>query len=178
MDEREPRRDPARPGEPRSDPAGAGVAIEAAAAADAADVIALIGRVFEEYGLVLVPADEVPDLLAFDRHYGAPRGAFFVAREAGVLVGSVGVERRDADTAEVHRLYLDMRLRGRGIGRALLEAAIAWSRAAGAGHLVLWSDTRFDRAHALYERMGFRRTGEREVPDVNQSREYRYERSA
>jgi hypothetical protein len=41
---------------------------------------------------------------------------------------------------------------------------------------VLWSDTRFDRAHVLYERMGFRRTGERALHDINHSREYCYER--
>jgi hypothetical protein len=42
---------------------------------------------------------------------------------------------------------------------------------------VLWSDTRFDLAHRLYERLGFHRTGERELPgDVNDTREFRYER--
>ena len=42
--------------------------------------------------------------------------------------------------------------------------------------LPLWSDTRFTRAHALYSRLGFVRTGERALPgDVNQTREYRYD---
>jgi GNAT superfamily N-acetyltransferase len=58
----------------------------------------------------------------------------------------------------------------------LVEAVIEWCRAEGIEHLVLWSDTRFDRAHMLYERMGFRRTGERALHDINQSREYGYER--
>ncbi|MBI4011908.1 MAG: GNAT family N-acetyltransferase, partial [Candidatus Rokubacteria bacterium] len=68
--------------------------------------------------------------------------------------------------------------RGRGVGRALVEAVLGWCRGTGIGHLVLWSDTRFDRAHVLYQRMGFRRTGERELPgDVNHTREFRYERA-
>lgn len=150
--------------------------VEPAGRADAPDVIRLIARVFAEYGFVFEPAAEVPDLLAFARHYAPPHGAFFVVREGAEVVGSVGVERLRPGAAELHRLYLDPHLRGRGIGRALVEAVIGWCRAEGLRHLVLWSDTRFDRAHALYERMGFQQTGERALRDVNQSREYRYER--
>jgi GNAT superfamily N-acetyltransferase len=148
-----------------------------AAADDLPGVIELIGRVYQEYGFVYEPATEVPDLLAFNRHYQAPRGAFFVARDGERLVGSVGVERVDDRTAELHRLYLDADLRGQGTGRRLVDAVLGWCRAEGVGHLLLWSDTRFDLAHRLYERMGFRRTGERVLPDdVNQTREYRFER--
>jgi GNAT superfamily N-acetyltransferase len=155
----------------------AGVVIEPATTADVPAVIDLIGRVYEEYGFVFEPATELPDLFAFERHYGVPEGAFFVAREAGRLVGSVGVTRLAGDVAELHRLYLDAALRGRGLGRALVETVLAWCRGEGVLHLLLWSDTRFDRAHALYTRMGFTRTGERELPgDVNNTREFRYER--
>jgi hypothetical protein len=42
--------------------------------------------------------------LRFPAHYGAARGAFFVVRRAAFVVGSVGVERLDANTAELHRL--------------------------------------------------------------------------
>lgn len=145
---------------------------------DVAGVIALIGRVFTEYGFIYDPATEVPDLLHFERHYQAPHGGFFVVRPADVVVGSVGVERLDADTAELHRLYLDAAWRGRGTGQALVEVVLDWCRTAGISRLTLWSDTRFDRAHRLYDRMRFRRTGERVLPgDVNHSREFRFERA-
>jgi len=145
--------------------------------ADAPGVIELIGRVYAEYGFVYEPEVEWPDLFRFDQHYAAPRGAFFVVREGEVIVGSVGVERLDADSAELHRLYLDARLRGQGTGRALLESALAWCRAERISQMILWSDTRFDQAHRLYTRMGFRQTGERILPDdANQTREYRFER--
>ena len=155
----------------------ADLAVVSARVADAPAIIRLIGRVFAEYGFVFEAATEVPDLLAFASHYGGSRGAFFVVRRGGDIAGSVGVERVASDTAELHRLYLDAALRGQGLGRALVEAVLGWCRAEGIRHLVLWSDTRFDRAHALYARMGFLRTGERDIPgDANQSREYRYER--
>src|SRR5204863_7181502 len=101
---------------------------------------------------------------------------FFVLHDQEGIVGSLGIERLEGHGAELHRLYLDAALRGRGLGRTLVETGIAWCRAEGIRHLSLWSDTRFDRAHTLYERMGFQRTGERALHDSNQSREYRYER--
>jgi GNAT superfamily N-acetyltransferase len=154
------------------------VGVCAARRDDAPEVIALIGRVFTEYGLIYEPAAEVPDLIDFDAHYAAPHGAFFVARVGERIVGSVGVERLDRDSAELHRLYLDAEFRGRGFGRALVETVVEWCRTRAVSRLVLWSDTRFEQAHRLYDRMGFCRTGERELPgDVNETREYRYERS-
>jgi RimJ/RimL family protein N-acetyltransferase len=54
---------------------------------------------------------------------------------------------------------------------------LAWCRVAERRRLVLWSDTRFERAHRLYLRMGFVRRGERTLPeDVNDTREYGFER--
>ena len=146
--------------------------------ADVPGVIDLIGRVFVEYGLIFDPPVEVGDLFNFASHYEPPGGAFFVVRDGDRIAGSIGVERIDARSAEIHRLYLDVHLRGQGVGRALVEACLAWCRAQGIPHLILWSDTRFDRSHVLYTRMGFQQTGIREVHgDINDSHEYRFERA-
>jgi N-acetylglutamate synthase-like GNAT family acetyltransferase len=153
------------------------VTIGPAGTHDVPGVVELIGRVFSEYGFVWDPAAEVPDLFDFNRHYAGAHGAFWVARRDTAIVGSVGVERLSTDQAELHRLYVDPALRGRGVGNALVETVLAWCRSRKIRHLLLWSDTRFDRAHRLYQRMGFARTGARELPgDINETREYRYER--
>ena len=139
-------------------------------------MIELIGRVFVEYGWIWNPATEVPDLLRWTA-YEPPHGAFFVIRQEGRVVGSVGVDRVADDTAELHRLYLDRAVRGRGLGDALVETILGWCRAGGVRRLVLWSDTRFVHAHRLYLRHGFRQAGERVLPeDVNQTRELSFER--
>jgi GNAT superfamily N-acetyltransferase len=154
------------------------IVIEPARAGDVPAIIALIGRVFAEYEFIWDPSTEVPDLLELERRYTGPAGAFWVARLAGEVVGSVGVERLPDGRAELHRLYLDATFRGRGVGRALVDTVLAWCREAGIGHLILWSDTRFDRAHRLYEGMGFTKTGERKLPDdPNDTREFAYERA-
>ena len=151
--------------------------VEPATTADAAQVIELIGRVFVEYGFIFDRGMEVPDLLEFASHYLPPKGAFFVIRIGEAVVGSVGIERLEGATAEIHRLYVDRSFRGQGMGRALVEAVLAWCRNESLKRLVLWSDTRFERAHVLYERMGFRKTGERALDDINTTREFGYELS-
>jgi len=154
------------------------VTIAPATRADAPGVIDLIGRVFVEYGWIWDPAIEVPDLLQWAPHYEPPHGAFWVIRQDERVVGSAGVDRVDARAAELHRLYLDPAVRGRGLGDALVETVVAWCRERAVARLVLWSDTRFEHAHRLYVRKGFRQTGERVLPeDANQTREYHFERT-
>jgi N-acetylglutamate synthase-like GNAT family acetyltransferase len=153
------------------------VTIVPATRADAPAVIELIGRVFAEYGWIWEPATEVPDLLRWTP-YEPPHGAFFVVRQGRRVVGCVGVDRVREDVAELHRLYLEPGMRGRRLGDALVETILGWCRGNGIARLVLWSDTRFVHAHELYRRHGFAHTGARELPeDVNQSREYRFERA-
>jgi N-acetylglutamate synthase-like GNAT family acetyltransferase len=148
-----------------------------ATADDVPAVMLLIGRVFAEYGLLLMPVFEVPDLLQFDAHYTAPHGAFWIMHDDTRVVGSVGVDRIDERTAELHRLYVDAGQRGRGIGQRLVETVLDWARVQGLARVVLWSDTRFENSHRLYRRLGFEQLGERVVEgDINHSREYRFER--
>ena len=92
------------------------------------------------------------------------------------MVGSIAAELIGEGVAELHRLYLDAELRGRGLGRALLLAGEQWAAGQGCERVVLWSDTRFAEAHRLYERGGYAKTGERSLADVNATVEWRYER--
>ncbi|MGN6814575.1 MAG: GNAT family N-acetyltransferase [Solirubrobacterales bacterium] len=57
--------------------------------------------------------------------------------------------------AHLQELYVVPDLRGRGIGRALLEATIEFARAAGATNLDLNTGETDTVARALYESMGF-----------------------
>lgn len=155
------------------------IRIEPAGPAEAPEVIELVHRVFDEYGFIWDPEEEFWDLLGDDFPYLEPRGALWVGRDAGRrIVGSIAAELVEGGAAaEFHRLYLDAHLRGAGHGRRLMLEAIGWARRAGCERVVLWSDTRFEDAHRLYERLGFQRGGERKLDDVNKTTEYRYERS-
>ena len=151
--------------------------IDTANRSDAPDVMALIGRIFDEYGFDWTAEEEFWDLLGPDYPYDPPRGQMWVMRDQmGQVVGSVAVEQLDERTAEFHRLYLDARLRGTGRGRRLLETAERWAIAQGCVRGILWSDTNFLDAHRLYERMGYERSGQRQLDDRNQTVEYGFER--
>jgi RimJ/RimL family protein N-acetyltransferase len=89
---------------------------------------------------------------------------FLVARLDGAVVGSVRARVRDDGTADVGRLIVHPRLQGRGLGTRLLvavEAALPAAR-----RFELFTGHRSARNLALYERLGYRRCGERRVSDT------------
>ncbi len=145
---------------------------------DSAGVIALIASVFDEYpGCVLDVDAEEPELRApatrFER--------FWVLERADRVMGCIGfathVGAAGEPCVELEKLYLSNELRGQGFGRKLIELVEAHARERGLALVELWSDTRFERAHSVYQRLGYRRTGrERELHDLSNTREYHFEK--
>ena len=94
------------------------------------------------------------------------RTILVAADDEGALLGYVQlgevdipeVEDRPGDAA-LQRLYVDTGLQGRGLGRALLEAALRHPRLAGASRVFLTVWEQNERAVRLYERAGFRVVG-------------------
>lgn len=91
--------------------------------------------------------------------------AVFVAEaDDGELVGRLSVAR-DAHPASSHvadiGLMVAKSARRRGVGRALLEAAVEWARSAGVRKLELHVFPWNEPAIRLYEKFGFEREGYR-----------------
>ena len=84
-------------------------------------------------------------------------GAFLVAYLDDVAVGCGALRRLDPATAEIKRMYVDPSVRGRGIGRALVEALEREARLLSVTRIVLETGTRLAPAIKLYEAMGFAR---------------------
>ena len=107
-------------------------------------------------------ADERRYIKALRRYAHA---AVFVAEwDDGAIVGRLSVGRdphpSSAHVADVG-LMVAMSARRQGVGRALLEAAIAWARSAGVRKLELHVFPWNEAAIALYESVGFEREGYR-----------------
>jgi putative acetyltransferase len=83
------------------------------------------------------------------------RGAFLVARADGAPVGCGAVRLLEDHDAELKRMYVVPEARGRGVGRALLDALESEARVLGARRLVLETGVRQTAALALYRRAGF-----------------------
>jgi putative acetyltransferase len=93
-----------------------------------------------------------------------PDAAVFVAEDEGCVVGRLSVAR-DQHPASSHVADLGLMVaashRRRGIGRALLEAAVGWAREADVRKLELHVFPHNEPAIRLYEEFGFEREGYR-----------------
>ncbi len=147
--------------------------------ADTAAVQALIGGIYQAYGFDL-------DLEGEERHLNAPGpafeawgGAFWVVEgPGGAIVGTVAARPGPTpQSAELKAMYVDPAWRRRGLGAALEGVVASWARQRGAARLILWSDTRFDAAHAMYRRLGYTQEGQRALHDPYDSVEYGFWRA-
>ena len=148
---------------------------------DADGFIALIGACWGEYpGCILDVDGEVPELRALGTYFRDQGGRLWVAEQDGRIIGMIATRPLKEDAAwEICRMYLDGAARGSGLAARLLDTAEAHARACGAERMVLWTDTRFTRAHGFYEKLGYVRQGSiRILDDVSNSLEFRYTKPA
>ncbi|TCZ59761.1 GNAT family N-acetyltransferase [Roseicella aquatilis] len=148
---------------------------------DAEDFVALIGACWSEYpGCILDVDGELPELRALASHTAGLGGALWAAECDGRVIGMVAAKPRPEEAAwEIGRMYVLPEAHGTGLGAQLLQTAEAHALAAGAARLVLWSDTRFDRAHRFYEKGSYVRQGPiRMLDDISHSLEFRYAKPA
>lgn len=115
---------------------------------------------------------EAPELRRLASYYAERRGALWLAGDGAGMVATVPLE---AGAWEICRVYVHPSQHGAGLGPALLATAERHAIASGATELVLWTDTRFHRAHRFYEKQGYVREGAvRALHDIAGTIEYRY----
>lgn len=91
---------------------------------------------------------------------GAGTQAMVLAWDGGHAIGIAGVFATDDGAWQVISMWVDPAARGRGAGRALLDAVVAWAREQDAVRRIRLSVTDGnDAARRLYERYGFTETG-------------------
>lgn len=140
------------------------------ATAQDAEAICELSRVLVEDGRgMVIDPDEVGSVEAtrarIERFVG-DADCFLVAELDHVLVGTVDVARIPRRRL-LHNGLLTMgvhpRAQGQGIGRALVEAALAWAEANGVERIELYTLASNVRAQRLYESVGFRLAWRREA---------------
>jgi RimJ/RimL family protein N-acetyltransferase len=142
--------------------------IRRAEPADAPALVELGNEVGSEPEGWLISADGWRSVAEERRYLRAlrrfPHAAVFVAEDEARIVGRLSLSR-DQHPASAHVADLGLMVaaghRGRGIGRALLDAAVEWARAAGITKLELHVFPHNEPAIRLYERYGFEREGYR-----------------
>lgn len=86
----------------------------------------------------------------------APGGAIFLARLNGAIVGTCALINAGDGRLELSKMAVTQDCQGLGLGRRLIERALAHFRASGASLLFLESNSKLQPALALYESVGFR----------------------
>jgi ribosomal protein S18 acetylase RimI-like enzyme len=137
-----------------------------------------------EIGDLRVAAYEAGGFLSDASHYGETlrtlghdgRGQILAAvdESTGQILGTIMLQLwpdaghvvRGSDEAEIRALAVAPEARGRGAGRALLQAVIDRARASGVRHLLLCTQTTMLAAQHLYAEAGFGRLPERDFSPV------------
>lgn len=106
---------------------------------------------------------------------GEDRATYIVERESRPVGMATGLLVEDDPTsAMLVGVWIDPMVRGQGVGVALVETVMTWARGQGRRRLELWATESNAPAVRLYERMGFRPTGETEpLPHTPAVREMR-----
>ncbi len=164
----------AGPGDNGGDSGGdSEIVLRAARDADGPGVIAVVAAVYAEYpGCILDVKTEVPELKAPASAYARRSGRFWIAAEEARILGCVACRPAPERGLEMEKLYVARAARRYGLGTRLLDLVEAEATARQAGYITLWTDTRFEAAHAFYKAHGFRRSGLRELNDASQRVEY------
>jgi len=131
--------------------------LRAATNADCEPVRDLVFTILCEYGLKPDLGCTDADLNDIEQSYLARGGVFHVLEEQdGSIIGSYGLYPMEPGTCELRKMYLHQGYRGRGLGRRLLEDALACARQLGFTRITLETASVLKEAIRLYERYGFR----------------------
>ena len=114
--------------------------------------VELVEETLPEFGFSRDPVHDVD--LASPLSYYADA---WVVLEGEQVVGSVALRDRGQGALELKRMYLRPQVRGRGLGRRLLETALARARRRHATKVVLDTTEQMEAARHLYEQYGFER---------------------
>jgi GNAT superfamily N-acetyltransferase len=140
----------------------AGVRMREANEDDLPSVLALYAQPDIDDGDVL----DIASARAIPRRFAEyPDYRLFVAEQDGTVVGSYALlvmhnlGHLGAPSAVVEDVVVEPAQQGKGVGKQMLQHALAEARGRGCYKLALSANMKRDRAHAFYEALGFRRHG-------------------
>ncbi len=118
----------------------------------------LVYEVLEEYGLMPDPDTTDADINDIDSAYFKRGGVFYILEEQdGAAIGCYGLYPVGHRACELRKMYLVRAHRGKGLGRFMLEDALAKARRMEFKTVVLETASVLKEAIDLYERYGFGR---------------------
>ncbi len=128
-----------------------------------------IGRVIWLHGVIY--AAEYGFDRTFEAYVAGPLAEFalsctdreriWLAEQDGRCVGSIAIVTLSPETALLRWFLVDPSVRGAGLGKSLLNGAVAFCRSAGYQSVALWTVSALKVATHLYRSAGFERVEEK-----------------
>lgn len=123
---------------------------------DVSGVVDLVRATLAEFGITFGQGASTDDQLSeLPESYLSEGGAFFVAVDGDVVVGTAGVAAIEPGVFELRKMYLHPSTRGQGLGQQLFDACLAHVTGKGGKRVVLDTTEKMTAAIAFYERNGF-----------------------
>jgi N-acetylglutamate synthase-like GNAT family acetyltransferase len=127
------------------------------ATGDREGVFALIVPIQQQEFGISINADDQPDLASIPSFYQSVQGGFWVAEQAGAIVGTIGLKDIGMRQGALRKMFVAASARGLGTGVAarLLATLIAHAKINGMTDIFLGTTPAFLAAHRFYEKNGF-----------------------
>lgn len=133
----------------------------------AAGVVSVILPIQQTEFEIPITLDAQPDLSDIPGFYQRGDGNFWIAMDAGRVVGTVALLDIGNRQAALRKMFVASSHRGaeHGVARELLQALVAWCHARGVRVIYLGTTAKFLAAHRFYEKNGFREIARDALPE-------------
>lgn len=122
-----------------------------------AQIVALVLDIQQREFGIPITLEEQPDLLDIPGTYAVGCSAFWVALDAGAVVGTIALIDSGRGFGSLRKMFVAKSHRGgaRGTAQRLLEELLAHAHGAGLSSVWLGTTETFRAAHRFYEKNGF-----------------------
>lgn len=83
-------------------------------------------------------------------------GMFYLLRDGHKIIGTIAIINKHNGIAELKRLYVDSNYRGRKLGSLLVDTSMKYCQEHGFKKVEFETNKKFEKAHQLYLRRGFK----------------------
>lgn len=113
-----------------------------------------------------VTIEDQPDMLHIRKNYFDNGGGFWVAKDDGKVVGTIGLMRYTNEIAVLKKFFVYEKYQGNPehLGQKLYKVLIDFAKQQNLKTIILDTPRNTTRAHRFYEMAGFKKISKKELP--------------
>ena len=125
---------------------------------DSDQIIRLIRKCFKDYkNCYLDVENDSPELKKIFTYFKNKKGKFWIYLNGDKVIGCMGYLPHQKNEIEIHKLYIDQKFRKIGLAKKLMMKVEKIAKKTHKKKIVLWTDTRFKEAHAMYKKLTYKK---------------------